>query len=211
MAMFNPPDPNPAHGDPGHRWHGYPEALPVDPPPDEEAPVDTGPWLEAPLPPEDQKRPGPPVPPVVVIEPVEKPPVILPPIPDMTPDTIVPPVYEDPIPVALPLPPVGKMPPTRPPPTIVMAAGAGGLGTFMVYVGRRLVLTMAAALGTQLGKNAGAMLVGAVNKQLFRGTAIRFHTGQSFGLEPSSGARATAVSYEQAWRMVPQEFSYWEA
>ncbi len=193
------------------------DGLPVSPPPNEVPPVNPQPWIEAPLPPESEKRPPPAMPPVVVIEPVEKPPVILPPLPDMTPPSIVPWVYEDPIPDALPMPPVGHKPPVRPPPTIVVSAAVVGLGTFMVYVGRKLVLTMAASLGTSLGKSAGTMLVGAVNKQLFRGTTIRFHTGQSYGLgdhtasDDRTDTPGKSVSYEQAWRMVPQEFSYWEA
>ncbi len=194
-----------------------PAELPVDPPPNDVPPVDPQPWIEAVLPPVGQVRPPLPAPPVVVIEPVEKPPVIMPPLPDIMPESIVPWVYEDPIPEPLPMPPVGHKPPVRPPPTIVVSAAVVGLGTFMVYVGRKLVLTMAASLGTSLGKSAGAMLVGAINKQLFRGTTIRFHTGQSYGLgdhTPSDDRTDTpgkSVSYEQAWRMVPQEFSYWEA
>ncbi len=193
------------------------EGLPVNPPPNEVPPVNPLPWIIRALPPEEETRVPPPMPPVVVIEPVEKPPVIVPAPPDLTPGTIVPWVYEDPIPEALPMPPVGHKPPVRPPPTIVVSAAVVGLGTFMVYVGRKLVLTMAASLGTSLGKSAGAMLVGAVNKQLFRGTTIRFHTGQSYGLgdhTPSDDRTDTpgkGVSYEQAWRMLPQEFSYWEA
>ncbi len=191
--------------------------LPVSPPPNDVPPVNPLPWIEAPLPPESEKRPPAPAPPVVVLEPVEKPPVIMPPLPDMMPPTIVPWVYEDPIPEPLPMPPMGQLPPVRPPPTLVVAPIVAGLGTFMVYVGRKLVLTMAASLGTSLGKSAGAMLVGAINKQLFRGTTIRFHTGQSYGLgdhTPSDDRTDTpgkSVSYIQAWRMVPQEFSYWEA
>ncbi len=175
-------------------------------------PPDPRPGIEAVIPPEGETRPPPQVPPLVVIEPVEKPPRILPGPPDITPPTIVPPVYEEPAPD--PFPVDGAMPPTYPPPSIITVSGGTGFGTFMVYVGRKLVLTMAASLGTSLGKSAGAMLVGAVNKQLFRGTTIRFHTGQAFG-DVSSGTTGSSAStkgpnLEQAWRLLPQEFSYWE-
>lgn len=210
MAMFHPPTPNPPHGEPGHRWHGYPE-LPVEPPPRDIPPIDPNPWVEAPLPDEDEKRPPPQPPDEVVILPIIVPPVILPPPPDITPPTIVPPVFEDPRPG--PLPVDGIMPVTQPPAGIIPVASEQGKGTFMVYVGKRLVLTMASALGTALGKSAGAMLVGAVQKQLFRGTTIRFHTGQAYGnFTPGSmeTTRSPVVSYQEAWRQVPQEFSYWE-
>ncbi len=205
--MFHPPRGIPTPGP-----QVLPEReLPVRPPPVEVPVVDPQPWIDVVLPPDDEKRPPPAAPPVVVIQPVEVPPTIMPPLPDMTPPTIVPPEFETPIPDPLPLPPMGIIPTVRPPPSLVIASAVGGLGTFMVYVGRKLVLTMAASLGTSLGKSAGAMLVGAVNKQLFRGTSIRFHSGQSFGLDPRQSASRSAVSYEQAWRMAPQEFSYWEA
>ncbi len=214
MAMWHPPrgviTPGPREIPPAESGGG----VPVDPPPEYIPPIDPFPWMEAPMPREEEKTPPPPPPPVVVIEPVEKPPIILPPPPDMTPPTLVPPVYEEPWPEPMPMPPEGVIPTVRPPPTLVIAAAAGAIGTFMVYVGRKLVLTMAASLGTSLGKAAGTMLVGAVNKQLFRGTTIRFHSGQSYGDYHGSdfgGDKTKAVSYEQAWRMVPQEFSYWEA
>ncbi len=187
--------------------------LPFDPPPAEILPVDPEPWVELPIPPDEEKRPPPPLPPVVVIEPVEKPPVILPPPPDITPPTIVPPQFEDPIPEPYPVPPVGIQPPTRPPPTIVIAGAVAGVGTFMVYLGKRLLLSMAASTGSQLGAHAGAMLIGPLGKTMSRGVRLRYHTGVSPGAmgQASSGmGQSTSVGYEQAWRMVPQEFSYWE-
>ncbi len=207
MAMYYKPpgipyeDRNPETRDRG---------LPVDPPPDNIAPVDPEPWIDTVIPPEDEKRPPPQAPPLVVIEPVEVPPVIMPSPPDMTPVSIVPWEYEDPIPEPLPLPPIGRKPVVQPPASIVVVAAAGGVGTFMVYVGRKLVLTMAASLGTSLGKSAGAMLVGALQKQLFRGTKLRFHTGNSFGNFTPGLTETSRLSYEQAWRALPQEFSYWE-
>ncbi len=214
MAMFYKPPPGTPGGGPPE-FTTKDAGLPVDPPPPEMGSVDPAPWIEAVIPPEAQRRPPVSAPPVVVIEPVEIPPIILPPPPDIMPVTIVPWEYEDSIPEPLPVVPTGAHPPVRPPPTLVVAGAVGALGTFMVYVGRRLVLTMAASLGTSLGKSAGAMLVGAINKQLFRGTTIRFHTGQAFGLgDYGTGpdpARPTAASMEQAWRLLPQEFSYWEA
>ncbi len=211
MAMFYGPRAGQRLWDEQQEQRG----LPVDPPPSEVAAVDALPWIEASLPPDNATAPVWEAP-VVVIEPVEKPPWIAPPVPDLVPATIVPFMYEESIPEPLPLPPRGALPTVRPPPTLALVSGAAAFGTFMVYVGRKLVLTMAASLGTSLGKSAGAMLVGAVNKQLFRGTTIRFHTGQSFGLGfhgdyGDDPARPKGVSYEQAWRMVPQEFSYWEA
>ena len=168
--------------------------VPVEPPPRHIMPVDPAPWIDPVVPPEDQKRPPNPMPPVVIIEPVEKPPLVLPPPPDLTPPSIVPPEFEDSIPEPLPMPPTGNLPPVRPPPTVVALSSAEAVGTFMVYVGKKLVLTMAAALGTSLGKQAGAMLVGAVQKQLFRGTTIRFHSGQSHGLgiQTDYGTHGTA-------------------
>lgn len=211
MAMFGGPDPTEyPHGHPLHATHFGSHGPPINPPPPDVQPVDPGPWIEPSLPPEEEKRPPPEPPDVVVILPVIMPPVIVPPVPDMTPPTIVPPEYEDPRPE--PLPVDGILPTVQPPPGIAPVAGEQGKGTFMVYVGKRLVLTMAASLGGSLGKSAGAMLVGAVQKQLFRGTTIRFHSGQSYGsYEPPGGrTKASAVSYQEAWRMVPQEFSYWE-
>lgn len=184
--------------------------LPFDPPPAEIMPIDPEPWIEAVIPPEEEKRPPPQTPPIVVIEPVEKPPPILPPPPDISPPTIVPPEFEDPIPDPFPEPPAGIKPVVQPPASIMVIAGLEGVGTFMVYVGNRLVLTMAAALGTSLGKAAGAMLVGAVQKQLFRGTHIRFHTGNAYGNFTPGLTETRSVSYSEAWRMLPQEFAYWE-
>ncbi len=188
--------------------------VPVEPPPDNEAPEDPAPWIDVVLPPEEEKRPPEEEPEIIVVQPVVLPPKILPAPPDLTPPTIIPPVYVIPMPEPLPLPPGGVQPPVQPPPTLIVAGVITGLGTFMVYVGRKLVLTMAASLGTSLGKSAGAMLVGAVSKQLFRGTSLRFHTGQSYGLDPAyfgNKVNPMAASYVQAWRNLPQEFSYWEA
>ncbi len=188
------------------------EALAVSPPPPAIPPADPEPWIVVTIPPVEEVMPPKPKPPIVVVQPVEVPPIIAPPPPDLTPPTIVPVVFEEPFPAPLPLPPVGAPPVVQPPATIVAAGGLQPLGTFMVYVAGRLVLTMAAALGTSLGKSAGAMLVGAVSKQLFRGTTLRFHTGNAFGnFTPGlTETESKSVSYEQAWRMVPQEFSYWE-
>ncbi len=209
MAMFYKP---PGVKEPASDWMGL-GVLPVEPPPPVIEPVDPGPWIEATLPPEDEKRPPPQAPPEVVIEPVVIPPVIVPPPPDMTPPTIVPPEYEEVIPEPLPVPPRGVRPVVRPPAALPVV-GLRSIGTFMVYRGTKLILSMAASeTGQQLIEDATAMLVGAVMKQLAPGTSIRFHTGRSPGDPIPLGGRrrASAASYGEAWRMVPQEFSYWEA
>lgn len=187
--------------------------LPVSPPPPEVEPVDPDPWIGITLPPVEEVMPPPPPPETVVITPIVIPPTIVPPPPDMTPPTIVPPEYEDPIPDPMPTPPEGTVPVVQPPPTIVSVGALKAIGTFMVYRGTKLVLSMAASEeGQMLIENASAMLVGAVMKRLAPGTSIRFHTGKSPGDPiPLGGRRKTgAVGYAQAWRMVPQEFSYWE-
>ncbi len=148
----------------------------------------------------------------MVIQPIELPPVILPPPPDITPPTIVPIEVEDPIPEPKPDPTTGAPPVVQPPASILVIGPGSVIGTFMVYVGTRLVLTMAAAARDEAIK----MLVGALNKRVARGTSIRFNTGQSPGRYPENAgvygpeSGGKAVSYQQAWRMVPQEFSYWE-
>ncbi len=188
---------------------GPPMGLPE--PPDT-GPVDTEPWIDSVIPQEGELRPPPEPPPVVVVEPVIVPPVIVPPPPDITPETIVPPVYEDPIPEPMPVPPQGVVPIVQPPASIIVVAGLAPVGTFMVYLGKRLLLSMAASIGQQLGASAGAMLVGPLGKQISRGVRLRYHTGVSPGaLGQIVPQTSSAVSYAQAWRMVPQEFSYWEA
>lgn len=188
----------------------------MEPPPKELPVTDPLPWIEHVMPPEEQKRP--PVEdkpdPVMVI--TEKPPVIMPPPPDITPISIVPWEIEDPIPEPLPEPPTeesrgGAQPPTRPPPTIIAVGAIAPVGTFMVYLGKRLLLSMAASTGSQLGAHFGAMLVGPLGKTMARGVRLRYHTGVSpgaRGVDSVSGAKA--ASYFDAWRALPQEFSYWE-
>lgn len=206
MAMYYRP-PARVVDDRGITWK--PPAADVGPP----APImDPGPWIEVVIPPEEERRPPPPMPPEVVMAPVEIPPWIAPPPPDMTPITLVPPEYEEPIPDSLPATPMGSAPPMRAPASLVVA-GLRAIGTFMVYRGSKLVLSMAASeSGQQLIEDATAMLVGAVMKQLAPGTSIRFHTGKSPGDPIPLGGRrkASAASYDDAWRGVPQEFSYWE-
>ena len=202
-------------------WTPQPKPAPPAPyyPPEKEyAPpvTDPSPWINPVIPPEDEKRPPPASPPDVVIQPIEVPPVILPPPPDMTPPTIVPPEVETPIPVVLPDPDVGSIIPPRPPPTIVSVGALAPVGTFMVFVGKRLVLSMAAAIGQQFGASVGAMLIGPLGKMMARGVHLRYHTGKSPGamgqVDPTMGrsTRGAALGYEDAWRAVPQEFSYWE-
>lgn len=189
--------------------YGVPPGLPFEPPPPEILPPDPGPWIDTVIPPEDVDYDEPEGPPITVIEPVEVPPTIKPPPPDITPPTIVPPPLEDPIPP--PMPVDGILPTTFPPPSVITIGGEEGVGTFMVYVGKRLVLTMAAAVGTVLGKSAGAMLLGVVQKQLFRGASIRFHSGRSPGSYSIDTPHVTrTLGYVDAWRGLPQEFSYWE-
>ena len=134
------------------------------------APVrDPQPWIEQVVPPEKEKTPPPPPPPEVVIQPVEVPPVIIPPPPDITPPTIVPPEVEEVAPEVLPDRPTaesagGVKGPSKPPPTLLVLGPGSVIGTFMVYVGRRLVLTMAASARDEAVK----MLVGALNKRMAR-------------------------------------------
>lgn len=204
MAMF--------YKQPPVLYDSIQDSLPFMPVPDSVEPVFPEPWIDTVIPPEEEKRPPPSMPPVVVIRPVMLPPFIVPPPPDIMPYTIVPPEYEEPRPPTAPMPPMGSLPPNRPPPSIVVSGAAVRIGTFMVYRGRKLVLSMAASdLGQEVIGQGAAMLVGAVMKRLAPGTTIRFHTGKSAGDPPRVGARrASAVSYEDAWRAVPQEFSYWE-
>ncbi len=192
-----------------------PPAADIGPP----APViDPDPWIDIVIPPEEVKEDPPEETPDVVIEPVEVPPVVIPPPPDMTPPTIVPPEVEDPAPVPVPNPPSPEDPgggssPPKPPPTVIVLGPGSVIGTFMVYVGSKLVLSMAASAGTQGGKELTKMLVGALNKRMRRGTSVRFNTGNSPGTRGDywEGRRAAAVGVSDAWRQLPQEFSYWEA
>ncbi len=207
MAMFYGPPPTPGGGEVNPRQG--PPGIGIMPEPPKVEPIDPEPWIEPVIPPEDEVRPAPAEPPNIVIGPAIQPPVISPPPPDITPPTIVPPGFEDPIPIPYPQPPLGIMPVVQPPASIIVVAGLAPVGTFMVYLGKRLLLSMAASVGTQLGTNAGAMLVGPLGKRLARGVRLRYHTGVSPG-ESEGNANKTAVGYDQAWRMVPQEFSYWE-
>ncbi len=192
-----------------------PPAVEFGPPPPV---VDPAPWIGAILPPSEDKEDSPVVPPEVVIQPVEILPIIMPPPPDLTPPSIVPPEAEDSMPPMEPDAPTpesggGGVAESKPPPTVIVLGPGSVIGTFMVYVGAKLVLSMAASAGTQGGKELTRMLVGALNKRMRRGTSVRFNTGKSPGVLPEywQARVSSAVSYSDAWRMVPQECSYWEA
>lgn len=205
MAMFYKP-PAPREVNP----RGVPPLVELAPPP----PVqDPGPWIEVVLPPEEDKGDRPYVPPEVVIKPVEVPPVIMPPPPDMTPPTIVPWEVELVAPPSQPAPPTeedpgGSMGPVRAPPTLMTVAAGEGRGTFMVYLGKRLLLSMATTAGSRIA----GMLIGPLGKMVARGVYLRLLTGISPGhYRIPYGQPGSAVSFEAAWRGSPQEFSYWEA
>ncbi len=216
MAMFYKPPPGTPGGGPPEGMRPVVEGPPLvemGPPPPV---IDPEPWIEVVLPPEEEKIPpiGTPPEPVLVV--IDKPPVILPPPPDITPESIVPIEVEQDFPTPLPEAPTPEKPgghilPAVPPPSIIPLAGLAPVGTFMVYLGRRLLLTMAASVGSQLGSHFGAMLVGPLGKTMSRGVRLRYHTGVSPGAMGQIGEmKGSAVSYMDAWRQTPAEFSYWE-
>jgi len=211
MAMFyKPPAINPPyHGDPDHPMHFGPHME--DPNPPNVEPVNPLPWIIETMPPEDEIMPPPEAPPEVVIEPTVVPPAIKPPIWDITPESIVPLPFETPKPSPIPNAETGGVVPLGAPASIMVIGALAPVGTFMVYVGKRLVLSMAASIGNQLGASVGAMLVGPLGKTMGRGVRLRYHTGVSPGSLGQVDNRATAASYSEQWSMAPQEFSYWEA
>ncbi len=215
MAMwYKPPPGSPGGGPPELTTGAGPPLVEQGPPPPV---IDPGPWIEAVIPDEGEKVDSgePPPQPVIVI--IEQPPLVLPPPPDITPVSIVPAAVEDPRPLGHPEAPSEESPggyilPGVAPASIIPLAGLAPVGTFMVYLGKRLLLSMAASVGTQLGAHFGAMLVGPLGKTMARGVRLRYHTGVSpgaMGQAPEGGG--SAASYMDAWRQTPAEFSYWEA
>jgi len=195
MAMYyKPPEPdhdNRLHDEHYGRHHGEEERPPV---PD---PVDV---LNEIIPPDDQIGPGPPEPPVVVVQPVVQPPAIKPPPPDMMPPTIVPPEYEDPGPPGEMKGGGGvKAPPGS---TIVSGALAAHVGTMMIYLGKRLLLTLGLA-AAQGATNELGMLYGglALGSKRARGVRVLTHTGNS-GNQAAPGG-------DLPWRGIAT-FGYWE-